>query len=164
LVFAPAFLSEYRKDCIEMTPKRELQTAFSLIIILFVVGVISYAAFPAKPPDQPIRIMYDSVAGKALFDHKTHFSMSGYAIACTQCHHHPPDPENLQDAILKCDYCHQTLEKGQNWPKSCLDCHDKADLEDSKILKKSDAFHAQCVECHKEVGSGPTDCNSCHVL
>jgi hypothetical protein len=163
-VFTPAFLLRHRKDFIEMTPKRELQIAFSLIIILFVVGVISYAAFPAKPPELPIRIMYNSVAGKALFDHKNHFSESGYAIACTQCHHHPPNPENLQDALLNCGYCHQTLAKGQKWPKSCLDCHDKADLEDSKIVNKSDAFHAQCIRCHKEVGSGPEDCNSCHVL
>ncbi len=55
-----------------MTPKRELQIAYGLIIVLFFVGVISYAAFPAKTPEQPIRMMYKSVAGKALFDHKTH--------------------------------------------------------------------------------------------
>ncbi len=147
-----------------MTPKRELQFAFGLIIILLFVGVISYAAFPAKPPSIPVRIMYKSVAGNAMFNHKIHFSVSGYALACTQCHHHPPDPDNLDDAILKCSYCHQTLAKGQNYPKSCLDCHEKEDLEDSKIAKNADAFHTQCIGCHKEVGSGPTDCNSCHVL
>jgi hypothetical protein len=147
-----------------MTPKRELQIAYSLIIVLFFVGVISYAAFPAKTPNQPIRMMYKSVAGKALFDHETHLADTGYAIACTECHHHPPDPDDPEEAILKCGYCHQTLEKGQNWPESCLDCHEEDELEDSKMMKKSDAMHAQCIECHKEVGSGPEECNSCHVL
>jgi hypothetical protein len=89
---------------------------------------------------------------------------TGYAIACTECHHHPPDPDDPEEAILKCDYCHQTLEKGQNWPESCLDCHDEDELEDSKVAKKSDAMHTQCIECHKQAGSGPEECNSCHVL
>jgi hypothetical protein len=147
-----------------MTPKRELQIAYSLIIVLFFVGVISYAAFPPKTPDQPVRIMYNSVAGKAFFDHKTHLSESGYAIACKECHHHPEEPEEGQTANVSCGVCHKTLEKGQNWPESCLDCHEAEDLEESKITKKSDAMHSQCIECHKEAGSGPEECNSCHVL
>ena len=147
-----------------MTPKRELQIAYSLIIILFFVGVISYAAFPPKTPDQPVRIMYNSVAGKAFFDHKTHLSESGYALACKECHHHPEEPEEGQTANVSCGVCHKTLEKGQNWPESCLDCHEAEDLEESKITKKSDAMHSQCIECHKEAGSGPEECNSCHVL
>ena len=147
-----------------MTPKRELQIAYTLIVVFFFVGVISYAAFPAKTPDQPIRIMYKSVAGKALFDHKTHYAESGYGLACTECHHHPEEPDDPEEAILKCGYCHQTLEKGQNWPKTCLDCHEAEDLEESEVMKKSDAFHAQCINCHKEAGSGPEECNSCHVL
>lgn len=147
-----------------MTPKREMQIAYILIIVLFFVGVISYAAFPAKTPDQPIRIMYNSVAGKAFFDHKTHLSDSGYAIACADCHHHPEEPEEGQTANVSCGVCHKTLEKGKKWPESCLDCHDEGDIEDSVIAKKSDAFHSQCIRCHKEVGSGPEECNSCHVL
>ena len=147
-----------------MTPKRELQIAYCLIIVLFFVGVISYAAFPPKTPEQPIRMMYKSVAGKALFDHKTHYAESGYGLACTECHHHPEEPDDPEEAILKCGYCHQTLEKGQNWPKTCLDCHEAEDLEESEVMKKPDAFHAQCINCHKEAGSGPEECNSCHVL
>ena len=33
-----------------MTPKRELQIAYGLIIVFLFVGFISYAAFPAKTP------------------------------------------------------------------------------------------------------------------
>jgi len=147
-----------------MTPKRELQIAYCLIIVLFFVGVISYAAFPPKTPEQPIRMMYKSVAGKALFDHKTHYAESGYGLACNECHHHPEEPEEGETANVSCGNCHQTLEKGKNWPESCLDCHEAEDLEESEVMKKSDAFHAQCVGCHKEAGSGPEECNSCHVL
>ena len=147
-----------------MTPKRELQIAYCLIIVLFFVGVISYAAFPPKTPDQPVRIMYNSVAGKAFFDHKTHYAESGYGLACKECHHHPEEPEEGQTANVSCGVCHQTLEKSKNWPESCLDCHEAEDLEELKITKKSDAMHSQCIECHKEAGSGPEECNSCHVL
>jgi Class III cytochrome C family len=147
-----------------MTPKRELQIAYGLIIVLFFVGVISYAAFPPKTPEQPIRMMYKSVAGKALFDHKTHYAESGYGLACNECHHHPEEPEEGETANVSCGNCHQTLEKGQKYPESCLDCHEAEDLEESEIAKKSDAIHSQCIGCHKEAGSGPEECNSCHAL
>ena len=52
-----------------MTSKKELQYAYRLAILFFVVGVFCYAAFPKKPPDQPIRKMYASIAGNVLFDH-----------------------------------------------------------------------------------------------
>lgn len=147
-----------------MTPKKELHIAYGLIIILFFVSVISYAAFPVKTPEQPIRIMYKGVAGKVLFDHKTHLADSGYGIACTDCHHHPEEPEEGQTAIRPCGDCHQTLSKDQKWPESCLECHEPEDIEDSEITKKSDAFHSQCITCHQDVGSGPEKCASCHVM
>ena len=53
-----------------MTSKKELLPALSLTLVLLVVGVISYAAFPAKSPDQPVRLMFKGVAGKVLFTHK----------------------------------------------------------------------------------------------
>lgn len=147
-----------------MTPKKELKIAYCLILILFFVGVISYAAFPAKTPDQPVRIMYKSVAGKALFDHKTHLDDSGYGIACVECHHHPEEPEEGQTAFVPCSNCHQTLAKGQKYPESCLDCHEAEDLEESEMIKKSDAFHSQCIACHQDVEAGPEECASCHVM
>jgi hypothetical protein len=124
-----------------MTPKRELQIAYGLIIVFLFVGVISYAAFPAKTPDEPVRLMYKTVAGKVLFDHKTHLSDSGYGLACQDCHHHPEEPEELEEALVACGVCHQVLEEGKTFPDSCLDCHEAEDLEDSEVMKKSDAFH-----------------------
>jgi len=129
-----------------MTPKREMQIAYILIIVLLFVGVISYAAFPAKTPDEPIRLMYKTVAGKVLFDHKTHSADSGYGLACAECHHHPEEPEEGETANVSCGECHQTLE--------------------SEMTKKSDAFHSQCESCHQEVEAGPEEerCNWCHVM
>ena len=144
-----------------MTPKKELQLAYGLIIILFLVGVISYAAFPAKSPDQPIRIMYKGVAGKVLFDHKTHASEVGYGLSCSDCHHHPEDEET---SLRACGDCHQFLAEGQV-PESCTECHDADEVEDTEIIKKTDAFHSQCEECHQESGAGPEEnrCSWCHV-
>jgi hypothetical protein len=145
-----------------MTPKKELRVAYGLIIILFLVGVISYAAFPAKTPDQPVRIIYKGIAGKVLFDHKTHASESGYGLSCNDCHHHPKDEKT---SLRACGDCHQALAEGQKFPESCTECHEADEIEDTEIITKTDAFHSQCEECHRESGAGPEEnrCNWCHV-
>jgi hypothetical protein len=147
-----------------MTPQKELKLAYSLAAILLIVGFISYGAFPAKPPDEPIRIMYKTVAGKVLFDHKTHAAETGYALACQDCHHHPED--DAEAALQPCGNCHQILPEGETLPATCLDCHEPEDIEDVEITKRSDAFHAQCESCHQEGGIGPVEqrCSWCHVL
>lgn len=145
-----------------MTPQKELKLAYSLAIILLVVGVISYAAFPAKMPEKPIRIMYKSVAGKVLFDHKTHDSEAGYGLSCSDCHHHPEDEDS---SLRACGDCHQAPAEGQEFPESCTECHEPDEIEDTEIIKKTDAFHSQCEECHQESGAGPQEnrCSWCHV-
>ena len=50
----------------KMTPPKELKLAYSLAIVLLIVGVISYAASPAKTPDQPIRINVQDGCGKGF--------------------------------------------------------------------------------------------------
>ena len=149
-----------------MTPQKELKLAYSLAAILLIVGFISYGAFPAKPPDEPIRLMYKTLAGKVLFDHKTHAAETGYALACQDCHHHPEEPEEEADALQPCGYCHQIPAEGEALPKTCLDCHEPEDIEDVEITKRSDAFHSQCESCHQEGGIGPEEerCSWCHVM
>jgi hypothetical protein len=126
-----------------MVSNKELRMAYGLAVVLFVVGVISFAAFPAKTPDSPVRIMFHSIAGNVLFDHKTHTAASGYGLSCRDCHH--------------------TLEAGETEASSCLQCHE-SDSDDPDVPKRSDAFHQQCVDCHKQIEAGPQECNSCHVL
>lgn len=146
-----------------MSSKKDLQLAFGLAIALSIVGVVCYAytALSAKPPDVPVRIMYQSAAGKVLFDHKTHTADTGYGFACFDCHHHP---EGDEMAIRACGDCHNLpLEKGA-LPEACYECHDKDEIEGTEMVNRGDAFHTQCIACHKDAGAGPEDCNSCHVL
>ena len=148
-----------------MTSKKELKLAYSLAIILLVVSVISYAAFPAKTPEEPVRIMYKVVAGKVLFDHKTHTSESGYGLSCIDCHHHPEDEE---ESLRACGDCHQIPAEGDTAPKACYDCHEPDEIEDSEFTKRADAFHSKCEACHKESDIGPIEedqrCGWCHFM
>jgi hypothetical protein len=141
-----------------MNPKKPLQLAYGMAVVLLLVGVLSYTAFSAKAPDEPVRLMFQCSTGKVLFDHKTHTAESGYGIACTDCHHHP---ENAEDRT-SCRSCHDVPKDGSA-PAACLNCHDAGDFEVESIVKKTDAIHQQCIGCHKEKGSGPEECKLCHV-
>jgi hypothetical protein len=142
-----------------MTPNKELQVAYVLAIVLLAVGIISYSAFSAKSPEQPVRLMFKSAAGNVLFDHKTHSAESGYALSCNDCHHHP------QEADLRaCGDCHRPPDNGEETPQACLDCHEPDEIEGMDMIKKADAFHDQCINCHKDFGAGPEECQSCHVM
>jgi len=123
-----------------MEIKTERIVAYGLAIVLFVVGVVCYAAFPVETPKDPVRILFKSAAGNILFDHKIHTSEAGYGIGCTECHH--------------------TLEEEGEEPAACGDCHE-IDSEDP--VKRADAFHTQCRGCHEMEGAGPVDCSACHV-
>ena len=148
-----------------MTPIKERKLAFYLAGILLVVGAISYAAFPAKAPEQPIRIMFKSVSGNVLFDHQTHGADTGFGISCEDCHHHPGEGEEDYRA---CGDCHQILQEDAPTPQACLDCHDETEVEDTEITNGTDALHLQCMGCHEDFGEGPgegpEECSSCHVL
>jgi hypothetical protein len=126
-----------------MAFKKEQQFVFGSAVVLLIVGVISYVAFSGTPPERPVRIMFDSIAGKVLFDHKTHFSESGYGLSCQDCHH--------------------TLEAGDTAAQSCQECHEP-EGGDASMPKRSDAFHQQCIGCHQQIEAGPRECSGCHVL
>ena len=127
-----------------MVSKKELQMAYGVAVILFIVGVVSYAAFPAKTPDRPVRLMFQSIAGNVLFEHNTHTAASGYGLSCRDCHHN--------------------LEEGETEEApACIECHEPQS-EDPEIPKRSDAFHQQCMNCHEQIEAGPQECASCHVL
>jgi len=127
-----------------MVSKRELKVAYGLAICLLVVGIICYAAYSAKPPDQPVRLMFEVTAGKVLFDHKKHTSDIGYGFSCGDCHHTLTEDE-YEDA------------------QSCSECHDP-DEGDEDVPKRGDAFHLQCIGCHEQFEAGPKECAECHVM
>lgn len=139
--------------------KKELKLAYILAIVFLLVGVICYAV-PGESPEQPLRFMFKSVAGRVLFDHQTHTGASGYGISCQDCHHHPEEDPDTRG----CGSCHTTLAEGEMAPGACFDCHESEEIEDSETTKRADAFHAQCINCHKEYEAGPVECSGCHIL
>ena len=126
-----------------MTSKKELLLAYGLAIYFLLVGVLCYAAFSSTDSDIPIRISYKSATGNVLFDHKTHASAQGYGLSCQDCHHNLEEDET--EGVESCGACHE------------------AESEDEDVLKRSDAFHKQCVDCHQEFEKGPEDCAECHL-
>ncbi len=144
-----------------MTPKQELNIAYGLAAILLVLGILSYTAFSAKPPDDPIRVMFQSTAGKVLFAHQTHSSEVGFGVACITCHHHFEEDEA---AYKPCADCHDDQEGSKAESETCLECHEADEIEDTEMPKRSDAYHLRCIDCHTEYEAGPVECTACHVL
>ena len=120
-----------------MEVKTERAIAYCIAVVLLVVGVVSYAAYPVEAPEEPVRIMFDSTAGSILFDHRGHLSESGYGYECGSCHHEDEDD-----------------------PGSCGECHNGEDSD----VSRSDAFHDKCKGCHEEEEAGPVECSACHVM
>jgi hypothetical protein len=118
-----------------MTSKSEQALAFVVAAALLVAGIVCYAAFPQKTPEEPVRIMFKTTAGRVLFDHKTH--VADYGIACDECHH------EQQEDTMSC---------------SGEDCH--GPNSDPTL---ADAMHMNCKGCHEGVG-GPVECGACHVM
>jgi hypothetical protein len=128
-----------------MAFKKDAQLIFRYTIVLLIVGVLCYAAFPQKVPDEPVRIVMNNLGGKVLFDHKTHASPgTGYGLECSDCHH------NILD------------DGGE--PEACEDCHEK---NSESIPNRTDAFHQQCDGCHLDFDIGPEEsnkrCAMCHA-
>ena len=127
-----------------MFSAKELKLVFGLTAALLVVGIASYAAFPPVPPKQPVRIAFQTVAGKAVFDHAGHGAAAGIGLDCGECHH-TLAPDEYEQA------------------GSCSECHDPQE-GDADMPKRSDALHQQCIGCHQQYGAGPVDCAQCHVM
>lgn len=145
-----------------MTPNasKDLKLAYGIAIVLLIVGVLSFTAFSAKAPDDPLRIVFTGAGGTVVFDHSTH--ASSYDLTCTACHHHPQEPEE-GESMTACKTCH-VLPADGSLPKACLDCHAEDEVGVESVPKNTDAFHSQCIGCHKEIGAGPVECAACHGL
>ncbi|RJR53235.1 MAG: cytochrome C [Desulfobacteraceae bacterium] len=130
-----------------MERRKERLLAYVIVIVLFLVGVVSYAAYPDRKPGEPPRVMLRNTAGGVLLDHKAHAdtSRAGYGISCVDCHH------NMVEGSADPD------EK----PQSCKNCHTP---EGEGGTKSSDAFHLLCKGCHEDGGIGPVQCSGCHMM
>ena len=71
------------------------------------------------------------------FDHEMHVETTEF---CTDCHH----ASKTFDRIVACGKCHA------------------ADKGPEGKLTLEDAFHKQCIGCHKKQDEGPQECDDCH--
>ena len=141
-----------------MSSKKKLHLAYGLAVIFLVLGVLCYAAFPAKTPDKPVRLMFQCAAGKVLFDHKIH--LGDYDLGCTDCHHHNEEDES---SLRACGECHFGQDMAAD-SKTCEQCHEPDEVSAEEVLQRTDAFHMQCIGCHKESEAGPEECAACHIM
>jgi len=135
--FSAGFLTQRREKTGNMTSNKEKLLAYAITLVMLLIGVVGYAAFDEKAPNTPYRILFQSMAGKVQFDHMEH--VGDYGLSCNDCHHN--------------------LSEGETEPDTCGSCH-LPDADDP--IKRSEAFHNQCIGCHQ--GGGPTKCNGCHLL
>ena len=127
------------------------------LVVVGVVGLGVGANVLAKKASQaPASVELDCGPKQPAvkFDHATHV---GRAASCTVCHH--------QDKGLKATDATEV--------KACRTCHKPDDpmTDDQKkvgkyvctVMSTSDnAFHKNCIGCHKEKAKGPTKCAECH--
>ncbi len=74
-----------------------------------------------------------------VFSHTNHVE---YADNCATCHHHSSRVEVAPP---------------------CRECHGVTS-GDLRLPGLKGAYHRQCMNCHREMGSGPLDCVGCHAL
>src|SRR4030042_5238224 len=126
------------------------------VLPIAVVALMVLTGSPLRA--QPDRIVLDSskVPGKkqrpaVTFPHNRHVEIE---LPCKDCHHIYENGKNVLDE--------SRLEEG-NQDIHCSACHSP---KSSRNLKQ--AFHDQCMGCHKRVHkenkkTGPRYCGECHV-
>lgn len=88
------------------------------------------------------------------FPHKKH--ASEFQVPCKDCHHLYENGGNVWeegDPVAKCESCHTS-------PKTGKALKDASPEEQKRSLYN--AFHRNCLNCHKEEAKGPTKCIECH--
>ncbi len=77
----------------------------------------------------------------------------------------------VKDKLIACAECHHVYEDGKNvWKEGvhvdkCSHCH-KENAEKGEPMKLQNAFHKNCKDCHKELGTDKAPfkkCNDCHA-
>ena len=116
-------------------------------------------AFSAQPQAPDEMVIHSQAWAERKYEdtklsHKKH--ATDFQISCTDCHHVYQNGQNVWkegDAAQKCEVCHTVIKTG----KALKD----APPEEQK-LSLYNAFHNNCVNCHKEKAKGPAKCLECH--
>ena len=125
----------------------KMKTAFLGILAGLLLAAVAFAA-PANKAPEKLTIDGCKVKKSATeFPHKLHVDAK---ISCEKCHH---TQKGLKAAdtteVKKCSACHLKPEK-----EGTLKC-------DVASTKKN-AYHVNCITCHKADKKGPTKCKECH--
>ena len=109
--------------------------------------------------DYIVLLDQNGTRGLVFFDHKAHQNAVN------------PDPEYKfkTDKTAPCAGCHHTKSATgviQLW--SCRSCHGyEAPAAGTSVRSKvyaDDAFHGNCISCHRAAKKGPVLCSGCHKL
>jgi hypothetical protein len=118
-----------------------IKKAVIYIILTLATGLVvgSYAGGEKSAPETLTLGSLAKTYEPVMFSHAMH---SLIAEDCAVCHHHSPAGQTPA-----CSKCHQA----------------SADSKDSNIPALKDAYHRQCIDCHKQIEMGPTGCMECHA-
>lgn len=125
---------------------RSNQVALLLLVVSLIVGVVAFYHHEAKaPPEEPIRVVYESKGGLVVFDHAEHTARMD--DDCMACHHYDGDDDEKEN---------------------CVDCHADNDIpimhayhEKGEDFLDDDTYQS-CMSCHEENGQDPKNCRGCH--
>lgn len=108
---------------------------FTIVAIALAVAMAFAVsmAIAGDPPDQITIKKSGDKQSAVTFSHKLHSERT----ECFTCHHEAKTKEEI---------------------KSCFECHGT----DASAPAPKDAYHDQCIGCHKEQAKGPTKCRECH--
>ncbi len=126
-----------------MGTTRTNQVALLLLVASLITGVVAFYYNDAKaPPEEPVRVVYDSKGGLVVFDHAAH--VARMEDDCTACHHTGDE-------------------------ESCRTCHEENDIpvmdayhEKGEDYQDDDSYQS-CMSCHKAEGMNPKNCRGCHL-
>lgn len=131
------------------------------VILLLAVLMLAVLAFGLAYAEK-----YETESGEVESDitleHSDTFTdpKRGPVMFSHQAHH--------EDYSLKCTSCHHEYDQGKNiWTEGdsvnlCADCHTEPYKNVGKMLSLHQAFHRNCIKCHKATDSAPTACVDCH--
>ncbi|MFH1886919.1 MAG: cytochrome c3 family protein [Pseudomonadota bacterium] len=165
-----------------MDSKKERRIAYVVLVVAFLVGTVSMVSFAGKTPEEPVRILFQTNAGRVIFDHQVHAAGDGYGLDCQGCHHAATVGTGPVDTAEVCWKCHDFDDDTYNmenfnhighyeeYAQDCLECHGERDFDPQALRactschkpgeagfarKADDAAHAQCIGCHEDKGAGP---------
>lgn len=148
-----------------------------IVAVLCATALVVYLT-PSGEQEVPPRVILDNAGGRVIFTHAAH--TEDYGFACVDCHH----DDIGQEQFISCGSCHPSefdetfrAEHQNNFENedACLRCHydppQEELAEDNRpdtefIPTRADAFHAQCMNCHEDMGAGPygdDTCYDCHA-